>query len=171
MKNTAVWKMIALALIGTIACVILVYGHNGIIIGLVMVVLFFLGLDGGYRWRSNNLARSMKKGETLVASGLVSDSMFDETPAILVRIDENRYRIYVADTRGRQMVLSVSSELSRHNNIFDMKRYIEMFTDRGKVHFAPRKGISVAKQPGYANEVMANMLAHGVPLKVNPNSA
>ncbi len=165
MKNATAWILITLVLIAAFTGLVLLYGAYGFIAGCVLAVIFIFGLDRLHRWRSNRLFRSITPSETLVASGLVSESTYDETPAILVRGDENRYRVHVADSRGSQMVRSVASELTRHTNVYDMKKYIAMYTDQGVVHFAPRKGLIVATQPDYAQEVLTGMLANSVPLK------
>jgi uncharacterized protein (DUF58 family) len=155
MKSTAGWILITLVLIAAIAALMLTFGWAaGICAGLLLTAAFLLGLDQLYRSRSRQLARSMRPGETLVASGIVSEEFFDETPAVLVRDSGNRYRLLVADCRDEATVQSVTPVLRRHANPADRKCYIEVQTIEGRMHFAPRKGFLVAQQLEYAQRIL-----------------
>jgi hypothetical protein len=162
MKNSTAWIAITFALIAAFTTLVLLYGWYGFIAGCVLGVLFFVGLDRVYRRRANRLIRSMLPGETLVTSGIVSESTYDETPAILVCSSESHYRVHVADSRGSQRVLSVKTELARHTNSYDRKLYLTLSTDHGLVHFAPRNRLNVSEQPDYAEGVLAEMLKTGI---------
>jgi len=175
MKNLGTWiLLLTLALIGLYRMTRLFGMVDGLVlwIGLILLIgILFFGIDRYHRWRSNRLVQSILPGETVVASGLVSENISDETPAILVRGFGNLYRVHIADSRGSQTVLSVSRELTRHVNAKDLKEYMELSTDQGEVHFAPRKEFLVFGQSEYAQEVLNELLANGVAPKGLPRGA
>ena len=152
------WVVITLVLVGGFTALVMAYGAVGVLVAILGSVLFFVGLDRLYRWRSNRLLRSMNPGERLVASGLVSEQTYDETAAALVRDDANRYRLLVADSRGATSVASVTSTLTGSGSPYDQRRYIELETDKGTMHFAPRRGLSAAAQAQHAQDVLDSIL-------------
>lgn len=164
MKNAATWIVITLVLIAAFVGLVLWLGTYGYIIGGVLFVLFLFGLDRFYRRKAQDLTKSITIGESLVARGFVSESTYDQAAAILVHQGADRYRIHATDSRGSQAVRSVGAELKSHRtNPYDVKKYIEICTDQGPVHFAPVQGATVFGQPAYAQQVLAGLLANGVP--------
>jgi hypothetical protein len=170
MKSPALWILTTLLLVAAITALILIYGIYGILASIAISIMFIAGLSGFYRWRRKRLARSILPGESLVANGTVSESTFDETPAILLRAAAGGYRIHVADARGSQVVQSAAPALTSHVNPADLKGYIELCTEQGKVHFAPSKGLGVSTQPAYAQEILSVIQADGMPAAGQPGS-
>lgn len=162
MKSATGWILITLILIAVITGLSLVWKGYGFLLGAVLAVFFFVGLNRFYKWKSKRLLQSLLPGESLAAEGLVSESTYDETPAILLVGNTGQYRIHIADSRGSQEVQSVQPALSRHSNVYDQKQYLVLQTDKGVVHFAPRKSLVAAQQPAHAQEVLEAMLVQGV---------
>ena len=69
--------------------------------------------------------------------------------------------------RGYEVSQSVTPELKGHENPYDLKKYIEMITIQGPMHFAPANSALVAGQPTYAQEILDGMLA-GSPSDTEP---
>src|SRR5512144_647719 len=124
MKNSSTWMAISLIILVVIFSLTLIFGDNYLFPVLIFSVAFVVLLSLLYRWKSDRLVQSMSPGESLVARGLVSESTFDETPAILARGHQNSYRIHIAGSRGSQVILSVSPKIHRHANPQDLKGYL-----------------------------------------------
>lgn len=132
---------------------------------LALIALFaalFVAIDRMHRLRSRQLARSVTPGERVVANGLVSDSKWEETPAVLVQSDKSSYRLLVADRRKSLSVQGVFAPLVNSVNPKDPKMYIGVSTQNGVVHFAPRRGFFISGQESYAQEVLNQVLASGL---------
>ncbi len=166
MKKAAQLIMLALGWLSTTWGMIQSFGEvNGLIIGFALVVLpvaLVFGLFISWKWRSNRLVRSMLPGETLVASGHVGERTLDDTPAILVRGTGSRYRLLVADSRGAVSVQSVTPRLKGHPKRDDPKRYIQVNTIQGLMHFAPRNSFRIAGQKAYAQRILKAMRPGGL---------
>ena len=163
MNSKAFWILVPLVLIAIFTGLILIYKVYGFIAGICLFVLFLFGLNRYHKWKASHLLQSILPGETLVSNGLVSESTYDEVAAILVRGSGNHYRLLVADKRGAVNVQSVTLELKGHENPYDLKRYIEVNTIQGPMHFAPRNSFLVAEQPAYAQQILDAMLAELTP--------
>jgi hypothetical protein len=160
--KTAKWILLVLVLLAGGYGLVILYGPAGYLLLFLFAIVLFFGLDRLNRWRSNRLARSKTAGETVVASGLVRESSFDQAAAVVVRGARGHYRILVADSRGSQTVQSVAPILTHHSNAFDRKSYVEFRTDQGLIHFAPANSFLVFGQPDYAQKVLNSMLADGL---------
>ncbi|HET7011985.1 MAG TPA: hypothetical protein VFI11_14495 [Anaerolineales bacterium] len=158
----ATWVVLALALIAGGVALVYFLGTTGMFLMLIVFAGFFVGLDRFHRARARRLAQSMVLGETIAAEGLVSDSMLEESPAILARSGAASYRLLVADGRKPVPVRGVRAA-DASSNPYDLKAYLAIYTGTDWVRFAPRKGLSVADQAPYALDVMARLVADGVP--------
>jgi len=157
-KQTA-WVLITLVLVAVITGLILVDQVYGCIAGIFLIAAFLTGLTLFYKQREKRLMGSILPGEVLVSKGMVSESTYDQASAILVRGSGEQFRLLVADSRGAVLVQSVATELKGHENPYDLKRYIEINTIQGTMHFAPANGPLVAGQAAYARQILDGMLA------------
>ena len=159
MNSKAFYVLVTLVLVAIFTGLVLAYKAYGFIAGVALIVLFLFGLNRYHKWRAKSLLQSILPGETLVSNGLVSESTYDEVAAILVRGSGNNYRLLVADKRGAVNVQSITPELKGHENPYDLKRYIEVNTIQGPMHFAPTNSALVAGQPAYAQQILDAMLS------------
>lgn len=158
MNSKAFWILVPLVLIAIFTGLVLAYKVVGFVVGIGLFVLFLFGLNRYHKWKASRLLQSILPGESLVSNGLVSESTYDEVAAILVRGPGNYYRLLVADKRGAVNVQSITPELKGHENPYDLKRYIEVNTIQGPMHFAPTNSTLVAGQPAFAQQVLDAML-------------
>ncbi len=163
MIKPAVWIVLVLVLVGATMGLVYLLGKFGILAGFALCLVLFFGVHRWYRGKARQLRESLTIGESLVARGVVSESAYDEAAAILVSMGQDGYRIHVADARGSERVRTVCPDLTSGKSSYDAKKYIEMHTQQGVVHFAPLKGFLVFDQPDYAGQVLMGMLANGVP--------
>jgi len=158
MSSKTFWILVTLILIAIFTGLVMAYKVYGFIVGVSLGLLFLFGLNRYHRWRASLLLQSILPGETLISNGLVSESTYDEVAAILVRGAGSKYRLLVADKRGAVNVQSVTSELKGHENPYDLKRYIEVNTIQGPMHFASTNRALVAGQPAYAQQILNAIL-------------
>jgi len=158
MNNKTAWILITLVLVAAITGLILIDQVYGCIAAIFLVAAFLIGLTLFYKQRANRLMRSILPGEILVSKGMVSESTYDQASAILVHGPGENYRLLISDSRGAVTVQSVSPELKGHENPYDLKRYIEINTIQGPMHFAPANSSLVAGQAAYAQQILDGML-------------
>ena len=148
------------------------FGTAGLLSGIAVIAAFILGIFLFNQTRFRRLMRSIAPGETVVATGLVSGSLIQATPAILLRSHPAHYRLLVADPRGSQTVQSVAPVLTSHPALLDPSGYVALRTLLGAIHFAPRRGLmTMPEQRQYANGVLASMLEAGLPTSATGNGA
>ncbi len=170
MNSKVGWLLVTFFLIAVFAVLGLVFGWAGVLIGILVDFVFIVILYQLNKGRARNLEKALEATETLVAKGNVSESTYDEMPAILARGMGGGYRVLVADKRGSQVVLSVAPVLKTHKNPYDLKRYLEFTTDKGILHFAPHNSPLAPQQPPYAEEVLKHLLGSGLAVTETPGA-